>query len=135
MTLRQYLTIMLLATIFCWIAWWFVISNVDPFQGDGLGFFFFYLSLFLAILGTLSLLTFVVRKILSSQNLQMFRYVQKSFRDAIFIALLVVLLLFLQAQGYLHWWNLGIFAVGLLLLLALVFTTKKQQTTDSLLNQ
>jgi len=135
MTLRQYLTIMLLATIFCWIAWWFVISNVDPFQGDGLGFFFFYLSLFLAILGTLSLLTFVVRKILSRQNLPMFRYVQKSFRDAIFIALLVVLLLFLQAQGYLHWWNLGIFAVGLLLLLALVFTTKKQQTTDSLLNQ
>ncbi len=126
---------MLLATIFCWIAWWFVISNVDPFQGDGLGFFFFYLSLFLAILGTLSLLTFVVRKILSRQNLPMFRYVQKSFRDAIFIALLVVLLLFLQAQGYLHWWNLGIFAVGLLLLLALVFTTKKQQTTDSLLNQ
>jgi len=44
MNLKQYLIIMLLGTVFCWISWVFVIINIDPFQDSGIGFTFFYFS-------------------------------------------------------------------------------------------
>jgi len=125
MTLRQYITVMFLATVFCWIAWWFVLINVNPFQGDSLGFFFFYLSLFLALMGSISILSFLGRRFLSRTDAPMFRYVQKSFRDAVFFGIVIVVLMFLQGLGYLKWWNIGIFALLLIFALALIATKQK----------
>ena len=48
MTLRQFISIMIFATVFCWSAWVLVIFNIDPFQASISEFVFFYLSLFLA---------------------------------------------------------------------------------------
>jgi len=50
MTLKQYFIVMILGTILCWVALSFVILNIDPFQDTGIGFTFFYISLFLLYL-------------------------------------------------------------------------------------
>ncbi|MBU2542910.1 hypothetical protein KJ785_05115 [Patescibacteria group bacterium] len=126
MTLRQYITIMILGSILCWTAWGIVIINIDPFQDTGIGFAFFYVSLFFALLGTISVLAFFIRHLFSREALPMFRYVKRSFSDAFFISICLVILLFLQGKAYLNWWNTGIFLLALAFILAFSFTTKKE---------
>lgn len=124
MNLKQYFTIMLLGTIFCWIAWLFVVFNIDPFQDKGIGFSFFYVSLGLALLGTISIISFLIRKSLGKDNLPMFRYVKQSFKDALFVAIVLILMLFLQGKGYLNWWNTIIFVVAILFSALFILSSK-----------
>jgi len=124
MTLKQYLTVMILASIFCWVSWWFVISNVDPFQADAVGFAFFYVSLFFSLLGTLSIFVFIFRKIFIKDDLPMFRHVKRSFRDSLFISIFLTILLYLQEKSFLHWWNAGILAGSFLLYVIFISSSK-----------
>ena len=126
MTLRQYLIIMILGTIMCWTAWSFIIFNIDPFQDNGTGFIFFYLSLFFALLGTFSIISFTLHCWFSRLEQPIFRYVQKSFQDSLIVSLIIILLLFLQAKQYLNWWNTSIFVLVVFLIIAFTFSTKKQ---------
>ncbi|HAT03984.1 MAG TPA: hypothetical protein DCS29_04410 [Candidatus Magasanikbacteria bacterium] len=96
---------MVFATVLCWISWVFVISNVDPFQTTMLGFVFFYASLYLALLGTISLVIFFCYKLFASRDLPLFRYVQISSRQSLFISTFLVICLYLQGQQYLNIWN------------------------------
>lgn len=124
MTLRQYLTIMLIATVLCWAAWWIVITNIDPFQDTGAGFGFFYLSLLFALLGTISLLAFLARHLLNRNYLSMYRQVQKSFRDSLIISSALTLLIYLQGKQYLNWWNSLMFFVIIFLILSFFWSSK-----------
>jgi Ca2+/Na+ antiporter len=125
MTLKQYITIMILASIFCWTSWWFVIVNVDPFQADVVGFGFFYVSLFLSLIGTSSIIAFLVRKFFSHTDQPIFRHVQKSFRDSVFVSLFLTILLYLQDKMFLHWWNAGVLTGAFLLYLLFNWSTNK----------
>lgn len=105
MNLRQYLTIMVFATLLGWVAWIFVVFNVDPFQDSTLGFFFFYVSLFFSLIGTVSLLAFLITQIFRKSDTPMYRYVQKSFRIGLSLSGIVIFLLFLQGKEILTKWN------------------------------
>lgn len=134
MSLRQYLLIMTLGAILCWVAWGMVIMNVDPFQEALMGFVFFYFSLFLALLGTFSLFSFLFYYYFSSTEILLFKAVERSFVWAFLISFILVFLLFLQGQGYLRWWNFGIF-MGLIFFMALLkFSKKKFNNNDQLIN-
>ena len=126
MTLKQYFTVMILGSILCWATWWIVILNIDPFQDTGLGLSFFYISLFLALLGTLSIFAFIIRKLFSRMELPMFRFVQKSFRDSLILSILLISLLYLQGINYLRWWNGGVLIVAIIFYLIFAWSTKKQ---------
>lgn len=119
MTLKQYLTIMGLASILCWTALGVVLVNVNPFEAALLSFVFFYVSLFFSLLGTLSIILFVLYRLISQERQPMFRYVQRSFRDAFFISVSLVILLFLQGQEWLNIWSFTFFL--LILVFALSF--------------
>lgn len=115
MTLRQYLILMSFATALCWIAFGFVIWNVDPYLGNALVFSFFYLSFFLALTGTLSLAIFAMYAYVSRRFIPLFRIVQKSFRDSLIISFFLSVLLYLQARDFVRWWSLlllGLVSVG-----------------------
>ena len=107
---------MIIATTLCWLAWVMVILNVNPFTDSGLGFTFFYISLGLALLGSISLIFFGLYYFFSRKDLPLFRFVQKSFQAGLFFSLLLILLLFLQGQGYLNRWNVLIFLTIVILL-------------------
>ncbi len=126
MTIRQYIIIMILASIMCWIAWGFVLFNIDPTQGSTLGFVFFYIALFFALMGTCSVLAFPIVR-LRAKDVPMYRQVKMSFRDGIAVAGLFIILLYLQAEGVLTLWNLGVFVVILFLIMIFSYSNKKQQ--------
>jgi len=125
MSLRQYITIMLIATVLCWTSWVFVIINIDPFEARALSFSFFYISLFFALVGTFSVIIFGVYSFFLHKNEPMFRSVQKSFRDSLIVSLFLTILLFLQGKNLLNIWNtIVLFAALISLSIFFIFNKK-----------
>lgn len=129
MSIKQYLTTMLLATILCWLAWWLVVINIDPFTDTGWGLAFFYLSLFLALLGTVSIISFLLRNYFSPEALPLFKYVQSSFKDAFLYSLILTVLLYLQSKAYLRWWNIGLVLVIIIFYLVFKISLKTEKSS------
>lgn len=124
MTLAKYLMYMLVSTVFAWIAWFLVLSRVDPRDADLLGFAIFYLSLWFASVGTLALVGFFLRRLMQREVYSAVQVVI-AFRQGLFLSVLLVVSLFLQSMRILTWWNLLVF-VGALTLLEYFFSTRKQ---------
>ncbi len=100
-------------TVVCWLAWLSVLFIINPDETGLIGFVLFYFSLFLAILGTASLIGFIVRA--RSNQGPVFYQIEVSFRQGMWIGFLITGLLLLQFLELLKWWN------GLFLFLALIF--------------
>ena len=105
MTLRAYLTIMLITNLITWGIFSFIINIVDPESTNWVGFLLFYISLFIAISGTAAILGFLVRFVALKRDL-IFYAVKTAFRQSFLFAFLIVASLFLSSQNLLTWFNL-----------------------------
>ena len=130
MSLRQYLFLMTAGTTICWVAWIFVIFNVDPENTGGIVFIFFYSTLFLALVGTFSVFGFAMRKMVIKNDAIIFRHVKKTFRQGIFIASAVTILLLLLQNELLTWWNGGLVVVFFLIVEGIMFTNRRYSNED-----
>lgn len=115
MTLKQYLILMTISAVFCWAIWVFVLFMIDPTTAGLLGFGFFYLSLFLSLAGTMSVLGLLFRKKFGKEE-AVFRTVTTSFRQATLLSLLVIGALFLKSKSLLAWWNIVLLVLALTIL-------------------
>ena len=113
---------MLIASFLCWGIFYLVLSMINPSEAGILGFLFFYLSLFFALMGTGALVGLGIRQFRESEEI-IYRQVLISFRQGIFFASLLCGLLFLQSFRLLAWWNISllIFALALLELFFLTY--------------
>lgn len=125
MNLKQYLITMILGSILCWVSWFFVLFNVDPFQSSNLGFIFFYISLFFSLIGTISLLIFFLYHQFGSKDIPMFKHVQLSFRQSTLFSFFVVLFLYFQGKHLLNFWNSMIFLTFFILILSFNISIKR----------
>ena len=130
MNLRQYLIMMSIGTLICWLIWIIVLGNVDPKESGIIGLLFFYLSLFLSLTGTFSVIGFFLRKKFVKNEIVVFKHVRHTFRQGILISLiLIVSLLMLQF----HWlnWLTGVLLVLLFLILeSIMLSTRKFKNKD-----
>lgn len=115
MTFKQFLTLMFLATGAAWISFGAVVWSIDPTQSGLTGFIFFYATLSLALIGTLTVCGTGVRAFFHRDEI-ISRNVAKAFRQAFLFTVLLDGALALSSQGYLRWWTGAI----LVLLLAVV---------------
>ena len=115
MSLRSYLTLMLIATVACYLALFAVLNFFDPFAGGFLAMLFFYASLFLALTGTLSISGLLFRIFFTKQVL-LFKKVVDSFRQAIWFSLLIIITLYLKSANLLVWRNIILLILALVLL-------------------
>ena len=121
---------MSLGTLICWGILAFIVITLDPTQAGALGLTFFYFSLFLAILGTFSVIVFLLRRLVIKDNEIVFRHVKNTFRQGVLFSALLVLALYLWQKQLLYWWN-GIFLVALLIILeVIVFSQRRYQNKD-----
>ncbi|MDD2757869.1 MAG: hypothetical protein PHD72_00655 [Patescibacteria group bacterium] len=130
MTLRQYLIIMSIATAVCWAVWASVVFFYDPQSAGFIGFSLFYLSLFLSLLGTFSVIGFFIRAKMVKNDEIVFRYIKKTFRQGIFFATFILLLLFLQQHKLLTWWNFTLLLLFYIFFESLIFANRKYQNRD-----
>lgn len=130
MTLRQYLLIMAVATLICWLIWVLVLFIYDPYAAGLVGFALFYTSLFLSILGTYSIIGFVVRiKILKNDEI-VFRHIKHTFRQGMFFASFIIITMILAQNKILTWWNFSLLLVFFVFVEGLLFASRKHQNHD-----
>jgi len=111
MSIKSYNLIMILATILAWLGFFIIISSFDPSAGSWLVYTMFYGILFLSILGTLSLLGFLIRSIFTRKKSRPRLMATESFRQAIIFSAVLILALILQAARVLTWWNMALLIV------------------------
>jgi len=126
MTLKSYLILMTISTFFCWLAWGMVLFFIDPTQAGFIGLLFFYLSLFLALTGTISLISFFLRTLILKNEI-VFRHVIISFRQAVFFSMVIVGSLFLESKDLFTWWNIT-FLVLFLTVLEFFFISQRRRS-------
>lgn len=105
MTLKKYLILTAIATAVCWTIFLFVASVVNPELTNWLGFFLFYLSLFMAISGTASLVGFLIRFVALRHELA-FYAVKVAYRQSFLFSLFIIAILILLSQSLFTWLNL-----------------------------
>jgi hypothetical protein len=121
---------MSLGTALCWASLAFIIWSINPFNAGVLVIAFFYFALFLAILGTFSVLGFLVRRFIIKNDEIVFRHVKKTFRQNIVVSIFVIIALLLLHAGFLAWWNSIILIVLFVAIEGLVFTNRKFSNQD-----
>jgi len=114
----------------CWVAWFFMILSTDPNQANTLIFIFFYLSFFLAILGTFSVIGFLIKMKIIKNDEIIFRHVKKTFRQSIIFATLIILALFLLQKSLLTWWNSILLALLFVVFEGVIFTNRHYKNND-----
>jgi len=124
MTLKKYLSIMLVVVTISWASWALVINMIDPFQTNWIGIALFYGSFFLALLGTASLLGFIIRFVALRQKLA-FRVVNDAFRQSFFFSFFLLAMLFLLSKGLFSWINLIFLISGLSVLEFFLISIRK----------
>lgn len=124
MTLRQYLALMGIATAVIWSAVALIITQVDPDETQAIVFGIFYVALFLAMTGTLSIVGFLLRIWLLKQNFFVSRQVLIAFRQGVLLSMLIVAMLVLRSKTMLSWW-MALLAVAALTALEFFFISAK----------
>ena len=130
MTLKQYLILMTFGTVICWASWGVTIWSIDPDHAGFLGFVFFYASLFLALLGTFSVLGFMIKKKTLGDDELIFRHVKRTFRQGAMLAFFCLMLLAFRQMQILTWWNAVLIAILFAVLEGIVFTNYKHSNRD-----
>lgn len=127
MTIKQFLTIISGASLLCWATVVVMLWNVDPFEATPVHFLFFYMTLFLAIAGTVSSILYMGYHLWGDVQVPVFRYVKKSMGQGVAAAGIATVLLVLQANRFLNLWTLLIIVLLIAFYFSLTFTNK--QTT------
>ncbi len=88
-----------------WAAWVFVLFRFDPLVDGGLTHLMFYLSIGLALLGTLTIVGLMLHRartgmIASRED------VRRIGRQVMLATLFIIVLLYLAAHHWLTWWNI-----------------------------
>ncbi len=115
---------MALATVGAWTVWIFVIHSIDPVHTALLGFFLFYLSLFVALLGTAVLLGTLVRLWARPTEIA-HRQTTRAFRQGILLSGLFLGALVLLSFELLRWWS-AFLLILFFALIELLFVTQKR---------
>lgn len=112
MNLKSYLWLMTLGTALAAVAWVLVLINVDPDEAGILGFILFYATLFVSLVGVLSLAGTLYRVRFLERGDLAWREVRTSFRHAVILSGVCISSLLLASHGLLYWWNfLGLLAL------------------------
>lgn len=111
MSVRNFLIFLGLSTLLCWFAWLTVLWFIDPNNSGFVGIFCFYISLFFALIGTLTLFGFFARFFLNRKEAP-FRHIGVALRQGVLFATIVVGSLVLKGNDVFVWWSVILFVMG-----------------------
>jgi hypothetical protein len=105
MNFRSYIIVMALATLAAWISWALVMHGIDPVRSGTLGFFLFFMTLDMAILGSMAIVGVLFRLWRSRGELAS-RIVVRSLRQGILLSSLFIASLVFFSHGWFRWWTM-----------------------------
>ena len=111
MTHNKYLAFVSAAGLVSWIAWFIVLTKLDPFESTALALVLFFVSLFFAMACTFTVLGFYFRLWLNKNEIYS-NHITISFRQGIELTVIACGCVLFLILGVLNWWS------GFLLILA-----------------
>jgi hypothetical protein len=106
---------MMITTLICWGVFAGALFNIDPHSTNWPGFAMFYASLGLSLLGTFTIVGFLLRFQLLKQQLA-FRAVGEAFRQSFLFVILILASLLLLSHHLFTWMNIAFLIIALALL-------------------
>jgi len=113
-------------TLICWGIFIFVVKLVNPLATNWLGFLLFYLTLFISLIGTITLVGFIIRFVALKKEL-VFNSVKVAFRQSFLLSLFIIIILFLKAHSLFNWLNLSLLLVIFTILELFLISYKKNR--------
>lgn len=104
MGLKGYLSFIGLGTFLAWLSWVMILFNVSPKDSGFPGFLMFYITLSIAIVGTLTVIMTVLRVHILKRKV-LGREIRKAFRHSVFFAVVMIVSLALSASSTFHAWH------------------------------
>jgi len=117
---------MTICSLVLWTSWGLVISFINPNSAGTTGLLLFYLTIFLALAGTISVINLLIRMRSGSER-TVSREARISLRQGVLLAVLITGLILLQSQRLLTWWNIILFILGLTVLEFFLISYKKEE--------
>ena len=122
MTLKSYIWGIRVIILISLVALGAVIYYVDPENSGLIGIALFYLAAFFVLSGIFNLfLIFIRKKFLGSEAVA--KNIDLSFRQGILLAIMVLVIIFLQSYRILAWWD-ALLVMGGVFLIELYFLSK-----------
>lgn len=103
MTFRIFLYWMGGATLTAWLTWGGILCFIDPLKTEVVGFFLFYITLALALAGTLTIAGTLLRA-WKQKDILLSRHVIRSLRHSVLFVLLIIAALLLLSLRLWTWW-------------------------------
>ena len=125
MSFRLFLLLTVIGTVISWFSWGIALFYFNPEQIGLVGFILFYSSLFLALAGSIFIVTDWLKARVMNRQLIFFR-LRTSVRHSIFFSMLIVGWLLLRGTDLLTWWTLLIF-IAVLTALEFFFISLQKQ--------
>ena len=130
MTFKTFILFVIGSSALAWISWLLILFTVDPFDSHWIAKLFFYLTLFVAISGTLSIAS-VFYRARKYVNEPQFRHVAMSVRQSLLFTIAIIASLFLMSISLLNIWT-SILLVASVSCIELFFITKKNDTRQNI---
>lgn len=128
MPFKTFLLLMAMASAAAWAGWIIVVSAIDPTRSGAMGFLFFYFTLTLALIGTLTVAGTGIR-VWARRDEIVSRHVATAFRQAFLFTSLVDVSLILLANELFRWWTATL-VILLLAIVELVFLSASRPRAD-----
>ncbi|MAF20777.1 MAG: hypothetical protein CMI55_03800 [Parcubacteria group bacterium] len=111
MNLPVYLAGLVLASLLASVCLVAILIYFNPFSSDSSVFILFYLTLFISTAGFFTLTGWLIRRFSFKRKIQLstnrlIHYLEISFRQGLFLAVILIAVLILQSQRILAWWYL-----------------------------
>lgn len=134
MSVNKFLLLMSLAGSGSWFAFVTVLFYIDPATSGAIGLIAFYVSLFLALLATFTLLGLVGRVALKKyrqESLPIFRLLLPALRQSIWLSLIVIVSFMLLAANVFTVGSVTILVMGFTLLEAFYLSRTEGRTRET----
>lgn len=133
MTVRFFFIGSLITAITAWTIWVLIIKYLDPVQAGPLGYFLFFLALFLALAATASLGGYFIRRLILPHQLSAYT-VRLALRQGVLFAAFLDLLLLFQLIRLFRWW-VAVIAICLFIFIEFIFLGDDRAARRSANNQ
>ncbi len=122
MSHNRYIVIISFAAIISWMAFYLVVTKLDPFMSTGLALALFFVSLFFALTSTFTIAGFYLR-VWFNKNEIYYDHINVSLRQGILLTLIALGSLLFQLLGVLTWWS-GLLLIGAITMIEFYLVAK-----------
>ncbi len=125
MTHHRYISIIALAGLMAFIAFGLVITRLNPYENMGLSLSFFFITLFIALPCSFTVIGFSFRVWLFKNEI-FYKHINIALRQGVFLGLIAVFCLVFQMMRVLSWWS-GLLLILIAVLLEFYFSSRDSE--------